>query len=162
MGATLVHAATYSEEAVKAAFLHRFGAYVHWPSPPTADAPFVIGVVEADEVFEQLGRLLPGLVVQGRPAEARRVRSPSDLAGVHILYIGSGGLSRAQTLLATAATHPILIVTDDERGMASGATINFVRVDRSVRFEVSLAAAEHSGLRIDSRLLAVAVRVTDR
>jgi hypothetical protein len=37
--------------------------------------------------------------------------------------------------------------------------VNFTQVGRNVRFEISLTAAERSGLRINSGLLSVATRV---
>lgn len=162
LGAAASPAATYSEEAVKAAFLHRFGAYVQWPSPPAGDTPFVIAVVGSDAVVEQLERLLPGLSVQNRPAQVRRVKEPRELDGVHILYIGEGGVGRARPLMAAAAARPILVVTDDEDGLDRGGIINFVRVERSIRFDVSLPAADRSGLKIDSGLLSVAAHVQER
>jgi hypothetical protein len=50
-------------------------------------------------------------------------------------------------------------VTDDEGGFSAGAVINFIEVDRNVRFEISLVAADRAGLKIDSALLSVASRV---
>lgn len=155
------HAASYSADAVKAAFLHRFSAYVEWP-PPGPREPFTIGVLGSEGVAGQLEQLLPGLTIKERRAQVRRVDTAAALEGVHILYIGSGSLSGARPILEAARSRPILIVTDDEKGLASGGVINFVQVGRNVRFEVSLPAAERSGLQIDSGLLSVAARVEER
>ena len=155
-------AATYSEEAVKAAFLHRFAAYVQWPSALPPDAAFVIGVYRADPVADQLKLLLPGLSIQDRHAEVRKLSRADELAGVQLLYVGSGSLSSAQDLLAAARSLRILVVTDDEGGLARGAVINFIRMDRTVRIEVSVTAAERNGLKIQSGLLSVAARVEGR
>ena len=155
-------AATYSEDAVKAAFLHRFAAYVQWPADAPQDAPFVIAVEGADNVAAQLEQLLPGLSIQNRRAQLRKVEAPADLDGVNILYVGSGRGPQSQALIRAAASRPILLVTDADDGLVRGAIINFVRVDRTVRFEVSLTAAERSGLKINSGLLSVAARVEGR
>jgi hypothetical protein len=48
---------------------------------------------------------------------------------------------------------------DHPRGLDEGGVINFLIVDRRVRFEVSMNAAQRAGLRISSQLLSVAVRV---
>jgi hypothetical protein len=50
-------------------------------------------------------------------------------------------------------------VSDQDGGLSSGSTVNFVEMDRHVRFEISLVAAERSGLKINSGLLSVAARV---
>ncbi len=152
-------AAADSDEAVKAAFLYRFAAYVAWPVRIANDTPFTIGTVGGKGVTAELKQMLPRLTVQGHPVQVLTVSRPEQLAKVQILYLGPGVPARRPTLLARAADKPILVVTDEAAGLRRGGTINFVRVGPNVRFEVSLAAAEHSGLKIDAGLLAIATRV---
>ena len=57
---------------------------------------------------------------------------------------------------------PILIVTDDKRGLDAGGVINFIETERNVRFEISLLAADRARLKINSALLSVAARVERR
>jgi hypothetical protein len=154
--------AVYSEDAVKAAYLHRFAAYVEWPPAVTEQASFTIGVVGSNGVLEQLQELLPAVNVRGRPAVARAVARAADLAEVQILYIAAGRLASARPLIAAASTHGVLIVTDDPGGLAAGGIINFVRAGKNVRFEVSQPAAARAGLEIDPALLAIAAHVEVR
>jgi len=150
-------ATPFAQEAVEAAYLYRFAAYVEWPEFSGSDATFGIGVVDADGIASELEKLLPGLSIQGRPAQVVRVGSERDLAAVQILFAGAAGRHRA---LIEAATHrPILLVLDEESGLSLGAVINFLHVGHNLRFEVSLPAAARSGLKIDSGLLTVAERV---
>jgi hypothetical protein len=151
----------FSADAVKAAFLYRFASYVEWPEP-AAKGPLVIAVVDSDEVAAQLDALLPRMVIRGETAQVRRISRAAELDGVHILYIGPRALGRTKALRAAAMAQPILVVTDDERGIESGAVINFFEADRNVRFEISLTAADKSHLKIDSALLSVAARVERR
>jgi hypothetical protein len=161
-GSLSVSAVEFTADAVKAAFLFRFAAYVEWPDDAPATGPFVIAVAGEDPVAAQLDRLLHGKTVQGRPAVVRRVTLIQDLAGVQILYVGPRAFARARPLREAALTKPILIVTDDEHGLDGGGVINFIEVDRNVRFEISLVAADRSRLKIDSALLSVAARVERR
>ena len=158
---SLATSAQYSVEAVKAAYLFRFAQYVEWPEA-TSDAPFIIAVSGADDVAAHLERLLPGMNVNGRRAEVRRVTRVQDLEGVHILFIGANTFGRTRALRTRAIEKPILIVTESEDGIDGGAVINFIEVDRKLRFEISLNAADRSGLRINSALLSVAARVERR
>ena len=161
VAAPLAHAAQFSVEAVKAAYLFRFAQYVEWPPMP-ADAPFVIAVSGADDVAAHLERLLPGMSVNGHRAIVRRVTRPQELDGVHILYIGTNAFARTRALRTQAVERPILIVTDNEMGLDGGGVINFIEVDHNLRFEISLIAADRSGLKINSQLLSVAARVERR
>lgn len=155
-------AAPFSSDAVKAAYLFRFASYVDWPSSMKGEGPFVIGVIGAEDVAVHLEHLLTGMTVQGRSAKVRRVRTPGDVAGVHILYVGQSVFRSARALRLHALDQPILLVTDAEKGLQGGGVINFVEVNRNLRFEISLDAADRSGLKIDSALLAVAARVEPR
>jgi hypothetical protein len=162
IAAANLHAAVFSADAVKAAFLFRFASFVQWPADQHADGPFVIGVFGSDPVADQLGQLLPGMNVRGQAAEVRRVTKPSELDGVRILYVGAGPAARSRAVREKAMTLPILLVTDRDHEFGAGGVINFIDAPRNVRFEVSLLAADRARLTIDSALLAVAARVQRR
>jgi hypothetical protein len=160
-GATLAQAAQFSVAAVKAAYLFRFAQYVEWPAAPSEE-PFVIAVSGAEEVAVHLERLLPGMTVDKRRVVVRRVTRAQELDGVHILFVSADAFRRTRGLRTRAAQKPILIVTEDENGLDGGGVINFIEVNRNLRFEISLNAADRSGLKINSALLSVAARVERR
>jgi hypothetical protein len=159
---SLSQGAQFSVDAVKAAYLFRFAQYVEWPAAQAAEDPFVIAVAGAEDVAVHLERLLYGMTVNGRPAEVRRIARAQELDGVHILYVGARAFARTRPLRAAAIERPILIVTDDQNGLDGGGVINFIEVNRNLRFEISLTAADRSGLKINASLLAVAARVERR
>jgi hypothetical protein len=152
-------AEAYSADAVKAEFLYRFAGYVEWPDELPGDAPFTIAVAADDGVVNELRRLLPGRTVQNRHVEIRQVSDVAGLQHVQILYVPSRASPLARALLTAAAGRPILIVTDEAGGLTRGSIVNFVQLDRHVRFEISLTAAERSKLKINSGLLSVAAYV---
>lgn len=151
--------AEYSAEAVKAAYLYHFGGYVQWPGGQKTDEGITIGVIGADEVLAQLRTLLPGRTLQNRPVSARAVTARDSLEGIHILYIGKAGPARPERLIKSALDKSVLVITDRPQGLDHGGMINFVIADRRVRFEISPKAAEKAGLKLSSRLLAIALRV---
>ena len=67
-------------------------------------------------------------------------------------------MGRAEAVRSDAS-RPVLIVTEADGGIPRGSMINFLIVDRHVRFEIALPSVEKAGLRMSSRLLAVAQRV---
>ena len=161
--ACAAHAQGAPEATVKAAFLYKFAGYVEWPANafPQAESPLVIGVMGAEEVAAELEKIVPGRHVNNRRVVARRVRSGETLRGIHLLFIGRTD-PNLRAALAAAQQQGVLSVTDAERGLESGGAISFVTVEDRVGFEVSLEVAERSGLRISSRMLAVARRVIPR
>ncbi len=149
----------YAEDAVKAVFLYRFTSFVEWPPEAPAPAQFEIAVMNADGVADSLRRLLPDHPIKGRPARVRQIQRIRDLGDARILYVGSDRMADLAAIVAATAKQPLLLVTDSERGLEHGSTINFIVVDRRVRFEVSLPAAGRAGLKISAELLSVATRV---
>jgi hypothetical protein len=153
-----------SEAAVKAAFLYKFPGYVEWPAAAFAapDSPFVIAVAGADEVAAELEKLVPGRSIGARRIVLRRLREGEPARGAHILFVGRGDAAGRALLKAAQAQPGTLPVADFERGLELGAVINFVAYEDRVAFEVSLENAERCGLRVSSRMLAVARRVVPR
>lgn len=149
------------ERAVKAASIYRFLGYVEWPPAalPAADAGLVIGVVNADELADELARVTSGRTVDGRKLQVRKLRPGDSIAGLHALFVGRSPSDAQAQMLRAALAKPILTITDAEGALALGSIINFRLVDGRVRFEVSLGSAEKSGLKISSRMLQVALSV---
>ena len=150
-------------DQVKAAYLHKFAGYVDWPPKAFADpaTPLVIGVVGAATVFAELARLVPGRAVHGRTVELRHLPAKGPAAAdVHIVFVGRDvGVDATAAVVAAYRGRPVLTVTDVPHGLDNGGILNFVEVDKRVRFEAAPAVAELGGLRLSSRLLAVAERV---
>jgi hypothetical protein len=155
-------AESYSEDAVKAAFLYRFTGYVDWPAQAAADPQFTIAVLDADGVAAELGRLLQNRQIQNRPAQVRSIKNLRELDGAQMLYIGGSHRDDLRRLIASVAGRPVLVVTNADGGLDAGSSVNFLLIDQRVRFEISLDAAQGSGLRVASELLAVAIRVRGR
>ena len=119
--------------------------------------------VGAEDVAVHLERLLPGMTVNGRPAErAPRHARAGARRRTHPLHRRERLRAARARCAPRAVERPILIVTDDERGLDGGGVINFIEVNRNLRFEISLNAADRSGLKINSALLSVAARVERR
>jgi hypothetical protein len=152
------------EYQIKAAYLYKFASHVEWPPGafPEAGTPVTIGVIGADEVAVELNRLKGGRSVNSRSVEVKLLKSGEPTSGMQMLFIGHQENSRLKRLLDTIQSQPMLTVTDSVGALAAGSVINFVPVDSRIRFEVSVAQAERSGLKISARLLAVAQRIEGR
>lgn len=148
------------ESAVKAAFLYKFGGFVEWPAGtfPSPAAPFVIGVFGDDAVAAELEQLTRGREVNGHPVVVVRVRDGDDLAPMQILYAGGPRESRVRELLASVRG-PVLTVADAALAGRAAPVLSFTQDEGRLRFTASLTAATARGLKLSSRLLAVAQSV---
>ncbi|HEU4619796.1 MAG TPA: YfiR family protein [Gammaproteobacteria bacterium] len=150
------------ERSIKAAYLYKFAGYVDWPASRfrSNEAPILIGVAGDAALAEELGRISAGRTIAGRSILAREINADDAIDELEVLFVAGPDSSALERLLAAAAASPeaILTVTETER-LPDGSVINFVADHDRVRFEVALQAAEREGLKLNSRLLAVASRV---
>ena len=146
------------EHEVKAAFVFKFLSFVDWPpqSFAAADTPLAIGVLGADEVLAELNGIVRDRSAQNRPVSVRALREGERPAGLHLVFVGRAAAAQIPRL---AALPGVLVVSESEGALGQGAMVNFVSVDGRVRFEVAPEQAERRGLRISSRMLAVAQHV---
>ncbi len=150
-----------AEEKVKAAYLYRFAEYVRWPARafegPTA--PLVFAVAGDSAIAAELRTVTADRSVHGRPVSVRELAAGESVAGVHVLFVAGGSIEQLPRLRSAARSQSALLVTESPGALALGSVINFIPVERRIRFEVSLAAARKSNIRLSSQLLAVAERV---
>jgi hypothetical protein len=156
-GAAYAQSAGVAAAEVKAAYLYNFAGFVTWPEETGARNEIVIGVLGSPEVEGHLRRI-PAAASQNRPVSVKRITSATDVAGVHILFIGARENHRLARLLESLEQRPILTVTEAADGLEHGSVINLITTER-VQFEISLSAAGKAGLQLNSRLLGVALRI---
>lgn len=149
------------EDNLKAVFLYKFASYVDWPERVFADpaSPITIAIIGADQIASELNRIVAGRTAQERPIRVKRLSSTESITGVHILFIGGSELNLLAQLSQRTKPHPILVVTDSVGALTLGSMINFVLSERRLRFEISLDSTEENGLKLSSRLLAIAQKV---
>lgn len=150
-----------SEYEIKAAFLFNFSKYVEWPDGAfLGPADRIVICVLGDNSFGNLlGDAVNAKKVNGRQLVLREVKSVSETAGCHIVFIASSEQARLDEILGSLADHPVLTVSDGAPVANRNVILRLTVSDNRVRFEVDLSAARRAGLRLSSQLLKVASRV---
>ncbi len=152
---------TAGEDEVKAAFLYRFGSFVEWPPEAFADAdsPFVIAIAGSDAVAMHLEALTAERTMNGRTVVVRRVVRGENVGRPHVLFIGRDAYRALDNLVATVMGSPVLVISEVENGVTQGTMIDLVVDMERVRFDVAPDAAAAQGVKISSRVLAIARRI---
>jgi uncharacterized protein DUF4154 len=145
------------EYPVKAAFLYHFVEFVEWPeASPLPPGTVTIGVLGRDPFGDVLDKAILEKVVAGRTLAIRRFASVEALEPCEILFIGSSEMAQLPEILARLGQAPVLTVGEADRFARRGGMIGFFFEGGRVRLEVNRGAAERAGLRVSSKLLAVA------
>jgi hypothetical protein len=150
-----VAAAPVSEYQVKAVFLFNFAHFVEWPATafPTADAPFVIGVLGTDPLGTNLDEVTRGEAVNKHPLAIKRYRSVADIGDCQILFIPATELARLGEILAALKGRSVLTVTDAKETTQRGVVIALITQDNRIRLRIDVEAAKAGNLVISSKLL---------
>jgi hypothetical protein len=147
---------------IKAAYLLNFLEFVVWPDDAYADpqGTWVIGIVGDTPFGDDLGRMTIGKTVQGRKLVNRRFLPGSDYCACHILFISSSEKKHLQTILENLRGTSVLTVSDMDGFLESGGMIQFMAEDNRVLLAINVGATSRAGLKVSSKLLAFAHRVT--
>jgi hypothetical protein len=154
--AASAQAADEIEAKVKSSFLLNFARYVEWPPEAfvSSNSPVVIGVL-GDTLGRHLDSITEGRMVEAHPIQVKRGRRVSDLAGCHVIFIGTSERD-PRPALAMMRGKPILTVSDLDGFIDFGGVIQLKRRQGTMRFDINREAADKAGLKISSKLLKLA------
>ena len=151
------------EYEVKAAFLFGFAEFVAWPAKTFSDPkqPLTVCVYGRDPFGQILDDALLGRSIGDRRVSVGRANQFQDLAGCQVIFVSRSERERARELANRLADHAVLLVGESEGFATSGGTIEFTLEDNRVHFVINPDAAERAGLKLSSKLLALAKIVHD-
>jgi len=152
-----------NEYQVKAAFLYNFAKFIDWPPSAFTDAkqPLEICVYGRDPFGTVLEDALLGKTIGERRVGLGRAMQFQDLAGCQIVFVGGSAHESAADLANRLKGRAVLLVGESDGFAASGGTIQFTIEDSRVHFVINPDAADRAGLKISSKLLALAKIVRD-
>ena len=152
-----------TEYQVKAAFLYNFAKFVDWPPSAFSDAkqPLDICVYGRDPFGTALEDALLGKTIGERRVGLGRAMQFQDLAGCHVVFVSASAHESAAELANRLKGRAVLLVGESEGFAASGGAIQFTIEDNRVHFVINPDAADRAGLKISSKLLALAKIVRD-
>lgn len=149
------------EYKVKAAFLFNFLKFTDYPTNryKAPEDAFVVACMSDDPAAPILSAALEGKSIDGRPIHMIRFKATDDVRRCHLFFISRTRKSPADEALERLKKAPVLTVGEVDQFAENGGMINFVRHERTFRFEVNLETAEQAGLRISSKLASMATIV---
>jgi len=148
----------FDEYQVKAAFLYNFAKFVEWPAGTFANAsdPIGICIVGQNPFGSALGNMVEGKKVGDRAFVVRRLADTQQASQCQILFIGASEWKRTAALLDAVKGAAILTVGETGDFTSLGGIIAFRLEGPRVHIQIALDTAEHSKLRISSKLLSLA------
>jgi hypothetical protein len=148
---------------VKAAFLYNFAKFVEWPDGTFANSTstFTVCVVGKDPFGKALDDAILSKRIADRVTTLARAKRIQDLPECQILFVSASDSPQLSEILHVLHGHRALVVGESENFAGSGGAIQFVIEANRVRFAINTDAVDRSGLKISSKLLALATIVHD-
>jgi hypothetical protein len=145
------------ESQIKAAFVYNFLKFVEWPAEtfPRPDAPLVVALVGDGPTADATERFLATKQIGERRIVVRRAGWDEPLTGVHAVFVTEGDGRKLRRVLAAASSMAILSIGEGEDFASSGGIIGLVIEEKKVRFDIDMAVAQATGLKVSSKLLAL-------
>jgi len=160
---------------LKAKFLAKVCAFVDWPptsTVPDLSRPFVIGILPGppipgeerweDSFVRAMREVFGATPLKQKKVILRNIASAAELKECQAVYVMPRARIGIPNLVrGTRPLHTLLFAQSD--GFADlGVHLNFLVVDRHVRFEINEASFQDSGLKVDSLILRTAIVVKRR
>lgn len=159
-----------SEDQLKAVYLYNFLNYVHWPEEK-CEAPAaklreiaVLGAIDLFSFNAALQTLQSKLNKDGKSLPVVYLgpyKDGMDLSGCRLLFVSNAEKKNYAKILAQVTGEPVLTVADSEEFIEAGGMLTLISRQNNVRWVVNRKTAEQAGLRVNSRLLAMAIMVID-
>jgi hypothetical protein len=146
------------EYKLKAAMLYHLTRFVEWPTTAYLDrhSPILLCILGRDPFANSINSTLSEETDNGRLVLIRHLQSEKEIPGCHILYISSSERKTAARIFSTLTGSSILTVGEMAQFAAHGGMIQFSLEEQHVRFDINLDAASRAGIKISSKLLALA------
>lgn len=156
--ATPMQAKAKPDYEVIAGFLKAFAVFSRWPkdASPNDGENFTIGTFEKNDVITFFSKSTEGKTIKGKKIKVVFLEDYEEIKQCHLLYIPKTSSKKLGEILETAKGEPILTIADEKGYEKKGVMICIFKVERNLKFNVNLKAAQDSGLLLSSKLLKLA------
>jgi len=143
---------------IKADMLCNLAKFVQWPDTMVAlnKGQLVVAVLGEDDLAGTIASVLSTRSVNGKPVFVRFARRVQDVRGCQIVYIANPELAHMTDVVEALRGTSTLTLADLEGFASRGGMVNFAGSSPNIRFEICLTRANLAGLKMSSRLLALA------
>ena len=152
-----------SEGQIKSAYVFNFAKFVEWPTGVIGtDSKVTLCVVGSDVLDGALSAL------DGRKAGERQLHvvqhanASDNLNSCQMVYIGESEQHRLAAILKALGDSPALTISDIQHFAEKGGGIGLLYRENKIIFEVNLASAQKSRIRLPGQLLNLASHVFGR
>lgn len=153
---------TPGEYQLKAAFLFNFAKFIDWPATSFAAGQTQLYLcVLGEDPFGPAIDALQGKTLGTRSVTVQRVNTIAESRHCQIVFVSSSERRHFSEIFEALKANNVVTVGESKGFAEAGGIIEFRLEEDHVRFAINTHAADVAGLRISSKLLALATIVRD-
>lgn len=154
-----------NEYFLKAVCMYNFTQFTRWPAPIdiAESEELSLGIVGESPFGDAIRELQNSLIRKGKKGFRVIYYGPYEegmnLAENHLLFVSSSEQGNLDKIVASLENKPVLTISDAKGFLEAGGMISLVLLDNNVRWEISRAAVDASGIQLSAKLLQLAIRI---
>jgi YfiR/HmsC-like len=143
---------------VQASYIYNIAKLVEWKDASDKNGPFVISVLGSSNLYQELVKKYAERSIGKQPIEVRKLPRSADVEACHILFVGQSELALLPAIYKQLEKKSTLLITEYPDALEDGSVMNFVRVDRTLKYEISVVNARKHKLEVGSTLVQLAYK----
>ncbi len=153
----LTTSAQASIQKAQAMFIYNFSRLIEWPGAASGD--FVIGVLGSPDLSTHLRDYTAGKKAGAQSISIQEYRDVAGISNCQILFVTYGKTRDLSDIQSKIGSQPTVIITEKRGAIDDGATLNFLIVGNSLKFEIKPSNATSKGIKMSSKLQEMATKV---
>ncbi|MCG8697938.1 MAG: YfiR family protein [Bacteroidales bacterium] len=145
------------DEQFKALFMYNFTKYLEWPAEKEK-GDFIITVYGNSPIINELKVIAQKKNVGNQKIVVKKITTLSECASCNILFIPKSK-SLSSTEVQKVSNKGIVIITDKDGAAKQYSGINYVKVDGRQSFEINETHIKAQGVKINSQLITLGIKV---
>lgn len=141
---------------VQASYIYNISKLVEWKEPSMKNGPFIISVLGSSNLYQELVKKYAEKSIGKQPIEVRKLPRSADIELCHVLFVAHSELTLLPAIHKNLDKRSTLVITEYPDALEDGSVVNFVRVDNTVKYEISLVNARKHKLEVGSTLVQLA------
>jgi hypothetical protein len=146
---------------VQASYIYNIAKLVEWKDPSLKTGPFIISVLGSSNLYQELVKKYSTKSIGKQAIEVRKLAHSAEIDKCHILFVGQSELSLLPAILKGIEKQSTLLITEYPDAMEDGSIVNFVRVNNTVKYEISVVNARKHKLEVGSTLVQLAYKAEE-
>lgn len=144
------------EYRLKAAFLYNFTRFTEWPAETSANNEDLNICVIGTNPFGSALDEIKGKRANNASIDIKLPDLDDSFSGCQLIFIARSERYRTRKILRALDGQPVLTVGETEDFNHLGGIIQFVVMNKKIRFSINIDAAQRANLIISSKLLKLA------